>query len=271
MQSKNQSPRCGRFGKRRVLPLAVWCLFTPCAVIGQAGQSAPDKIADHIARVKSGNFTLVSIEEIAEAHAVQAIPILKEQFALSQDASAKAKLAGALVRLGDKDDAYWNYLVAQAATAAQSDAPPPTAFDVNGKAIPGQLSPEFIAWSRAHSLPPESAAQDVVFGLPVKVAMLAETGDPRGVPLLRQALRSSNYLVAVMAAKGLALIQDKDSIPLIIEACRKAPPDEAMAIADSLIYFDDAQAQTAADRYLPKQYAEAMREARAQGMTPFHR
>ena len=87
--------------------------------------------------------------------------------------------------------------------------------------------------------------------------------------MLRRALQSPHFLIATMAAKGLALIQDKGSIPLIIEACRQARPGAATAIADSLIYFDAPEAQRAADVYLPKQYAEVMREARAHGKGPF--
>jgi len=255
--------------KMGVLRLALWWLMLPCAAFGQARKSTPDEIADDIARVKSGDFFPVAVEQIAEAHAVQAIPVLKEQFALDQDADSKAKIASALVRLGDKDDTYWNYLVDQATAAVESDAPPPTMYDANGKVVPGQLSPEFIAWAKAHNVSPESAGEDAAYGLPGKVAMLGETGDPRGVPLLRQALQSPNFLIAAMAAKSLALIQDKGSIPLIIEASRKAPSDAAVAIADSLIYFDDAEAQRGADLYLPKTYAAAVREARAHGKGPF--
>jgi len=256
--------------KMGVLCLALWWLMLPCAAFGQARKSTPDEIADDIARVKSGGFYGAAVEQIAEAHAVQAIPVLKEQFAISQDASVKAKIAGALVRLGDKDEIYWNYLIEQATEAIHSSLPLPAVYDSRGALVRGQVSPEFIAWAKAHNVSPESAGEDAAYGLPGKVAMLGETGDPRGVPLLRQALQSPNFLIAAMAAKSLALIQDKGSIPLIIEASRKAPSDAAVAIADSLIYFDDAEAQRGADLYLPKTYAAAVREARAHGKTPFH-
>jgi hypothetical protein len=63
----------------------------------------------------------------------------------------------------------------------------------------------------------------------------------------------------------LQQIQDTESIPLIVEACKKAPPAAAASIAEPLIYFDDAEAQGAVDTYVPKDRAKILREARAQG------
>ena len=254
---------------RTVLQLILASVLLSCAAPGQVAQSSPEKIADAIESVKQGNFSLATIEQIAEANAVQSVPALKERFALSQDADTKTKIADALVRLGENDDIYWNYLIEQATAAVKNDIPSPTVFDARGAVVRGEVSPEFIAWTKAHNVSAESAAE-TVYGLPRRVAFLAETGDPRGIPLLRQGLQSPNYLIAAMSAKGLAVIMDKSSIPLIIEACKRAPSESAIAIADSLIYFDDAQAQEAADRYLPKEYAQAMRAARAQGKKPFH-
>jgi len=268
-QSTNTGPRFEPFGRRGVLRVAMWCLLAPCAAFGQAVQAMPDKVADAIARVKSGNSYGVAIEQIAEAHAVQAIPALKEQFLLSQDADSKAQIASALVRLGDADDSYWNYLIGQATDAVKSDAPFPAMFDANGKVVRGQLSPEFAVWAKAHNVSPELAAEDVVYRLPGKVLFLAETGDPRGIPLLRQALQSPNFLIAAAAGEGLAVIQDKGSIQLIISVCKRSPAEAAAEIAKSLVYFDDPQAQIAVDSYVPKNVANALREARAAGRTPF--
>ena len=247
-----------------------WYLLLPWAAPAQTGQDSSANVADSIARLKSGDFSLAAVEQIAEAHAVQAIPALKEQFALSKDTTVKGKIAAALVRLGDKDDTYWNYLIELATVAVKSDAPFPTMFDANGKVVPGQVPPEFAAWTKSHNVSLGSATETVAYILPGNVAILGETADPRAIPLLRQALQSPNFMIAAMAAKGLAQSQDKESIPLIVEACRRAPSDAVMAIADSLIYFDDPKAQNAADTYLPKQYADSMREAKAQGKGPFH-
>ncbi len=240
-------------------------------------QNQPNKLAyaadranvpDAIAKVKSGDFALVHVEMIAEAGAVEAIPILKEQFLRSQDPFVKAKIASALVRLGDKDDIYRDFLVKQATPALESDAPDFMNFDPQAKTGAGP-SPEFIAWAKAHNVPPNgpdgTAAEDAMYWFPGKVMLLGSTGDRRAIPLLRQALLSPNHMIEIAAANGLAEIQDEDSIPLIIEACKKAPAAVAGLIAESLIYFDDTEAKSAVDTYVPKDRAKILREARAQG------
>ena len=257
--------------KRKISPLVVCCVLLPCVAHGQAGPGQPDKVANAISQVESGNFTMAAVDQIARAHAVQAIPVLEKQFVVaSEEANLKGKIASALVRLGDNNNVYWNYLVEQATEAIHSDLPLPIAYDSNGTPLRGQMPPELIAWANAHNVSPESAGESALFLLPGKMTFLASTGDPRGVPLLRQALQSPNSLIVAMAAKGLALIQDKPSIPLIIAACKRPYPDESETIAQSLIYFDDADAQSAADLYLPKEFARSLREARAKGRTPFY-
>src|ERR1700693_423686 len=83
---------------------------------GQTQQAQPEQLAysadranvpDAISKVKSGNFSGVHVDLIVRANAVEAIPILKEQFDHVEDQLTKVKIAAALVRLGDKDDKYW--------------------------------------------------------------------------------------------------------------------------------------------------------------------
>jgi len=267
---KNKMPSIPKIRSKMsvIVHLAAWCVLSSCTAYGQTAQSQANKIADDIEKVRQGKFALLTVEEIAKAGAVQAIPILEEQFLRSEDITTKAKISSALVRLGDKDETYWNYLVEQATFAVESDAPDPT-YDAQGKDTQGKLSPEIVAWAKAHNVSADSAAEDALFVLPGKVLLLGEVGDPRGIPLLQRALQSPNYMIEVAAATGLAQVQDKNSIPLIIEACWRAPADAATAIAGSLVFFDDPQAQSAVDTYMPKEFAKASREARAQGKKPF--
>jgi hypothetical protein len=254
------------------------CMLLASVASSQATQNRPEKLAYGadkanvpvaIAKIKQGDFGLVDIELIAQAGAVEAIPILKEQFVISQDPLTKEKLASALVKLGNKDEVYWNFLVEQATPALNSDAPSVSKFDSQGKRVPG-LSSEFATWAEAHNILPSVAAQNARYWVPVKVMLLAETGDPRAVPLLRQGLLSPNYQIQAAAARGLAEAQDKDSIPLIVDACKRAPADEASAIAEPLAYFDDLQAQTAVQTYLTKDELQTLHDARTRGSTPYH-
>ena len=230
---------------------------------------AADKanVPDAIAKLKSGKFALVHVDMISKAGAVEAVPILKEQFANSQDPLVKAKIASALVRLGDRDDTYWDLLVKEATRAVESDIPDFMNFDPEAKTGAGP-SPEFVAWAKAHNMPPNgpgSAAQDAMYGFPGKLMLLGSTGDPRAIPLLRRGLLSPNHQIETAAAMGLAEVHDRDSIPLIIEACKRAPGAAAPGIAESLVYFDDAQAQSTVDKYVPKERAKILRDSVAQG------
>jgi hypothetical protein len=272
-----------RFATSRIL-LTVVCALLTGGSLGQTAQTHPqpatplfeaDKahVDAAIAKLKSGDFVLSDVDMIGRGGVVEAIPILKEQFGRVQDPLDKAKIAQVLIKLGDKDDTYWDFLVNFAKPALESDAPDFMNFGVQGKSAPGP-SPAFIAWAKAHHVPPNgpngNAAENSVYIFPGEVMLLGGTGDPRAIPLLRQALSSPNHMIEIGAAEGLAELQDKESIPLIIEACKRAPAEAADVIAQSLVYFDDADAQNAVDTYVPKDMAKGLREAKAQGQkTPF--
>jgi hypothetical protein len=274
----NAPYRCFQDAMRGLLHLVICYALLAGVGYGQAMQVQPDKpargegdatIAEEIAKVKSGKYDLVSVERIAEAKAVEAIPILEEQFMRRQDPLDKAKIAEALVKLGDKDDTYWNYLVQVVTPAVESNAPDFMTYDAEGNLGPGP-SPAFLAWAKTHNVSPESAGEEQVYWLPGKVALLGGTGDRRAIPLLRRALLSPNHMIEVMAALGLAELQDEGSIPHIIAACQRAPAEAASAIAEGLVYFDDQPAQAAVDTYVPRERAKALRDKKARGGTPFH-
>jgi HEAT repeat protein len=246
-------------------------VLSPSSLPAQNGPAVPsqsEQLATSIARAKSGNVDTSDVEIIAEAGAVQAIPSLEEQFGRTTDVDTKTKIANGLVRLGDKHNTYWNYLLEQATLAVDSDVPDGVFSNLVGQTR-DQFSSALQAWAQTHNVSANTAAQSALYDLPGKVLELAQTGDPRGIPFLRRALQSRNYMIAGWAAKGLVQIQDKDSIPLIIAACQRAPTGYASEIAKSLIWFDDPRAQIAVDTYMPKEHAKIFRDARAQGMGVF--
>ena len=55
----------------------------------------------------------------------------------------------------------------------------------------------------------------------------------------------------------------------LIAAIREAPPEYASAIAEPLVYLEDAQAQDAFERYTPREEATMARESKAKGMGVF--
>jgi hypothetical protein len=256
---------------RLLLYTLLWGALLPSHAHSQVKQ--PESLAygadranvpDAIAKLKSGDFLAIHVDLITRAGAVEAIPDLKEQFLHVQDPLLKAKIAAALVRLGEKDDTYWDFLVKQATPALKSDAPDYMSYDSRGKTVPGP-SPEFEAWLKAHNSPADSALEDSMYVLPGKVAFLGWSRDPRAIPILRQALSSPNHMIEVAAAMGLAEIGDQNSIPFIIAACKRAPAEAAAVIAQALVYFDDTEAQSAVDAYIPKDTAKLYRDAKTQG------
>ena len=227
-------------------------------------------IPELISELKSEELVGATVERLVRAHAVEAIPALKEQFQRREDISDRAKIASALVRLGERDETYWQYLVKEATEVLNNDPPDLFQYDGNGKAIkPGNdTPPEVQTWAAAHNLSKEAAWEYLFSKGPGQVLDLAATGDPRGVPVLRRALLARNVLVQSSAAMGLAQAKDKDSVHDIVEACRRAPSEVAQVLARWLVYFDDPEAQSAFDRYVPAEMAKAMREERAAGRPP---
>jgi HEAT repeat protein len=210
-------------------------------------------VTDAIRRIKSNDLgsgpvdALSYVNLIAQARAVEAIPLLEDYYTQTTDPEIKAGVASALVRMGDNNELYWAYLVTLATPAAETDAPTP--WDLGGEK--GAFSPEFKAWATNHELSFEAAYKLVTEDLLNGLGPLARTGDPRGVPLLRKALTSPNLSIASLAAGGLAQAQDKSSISLIVAACRRVPPMLAPFLADALMYFDDPQARSVFKSYSP--------------------
>src|SRR5579875_950092 len=108
------------------------CTFLALVAFAQTNQSTPtqaptapakEKVTEAINALKQGDFSHADIVQIADAGAVQAIPDLERQFTLTQDETSKYSIASALVRLGDKDPQWWDFLTQGAAAAIASDAP----------------------------------------------------------------------------------------------------------------------------------------------------
>jgi HEAT repeat protein len=232
-----------------VLHVAVWCALLVGVGYGQTPQDQVDeilslKVRSVIDLLKQGVYGPATQEQIAEAEAGQLVPTLEARFVTSQDAEVKARVAHALVDLGDKDNAYWDFLVQQAKLAIESDAPSPRCFS-SANCVSGHPA-EYVAWARAHNVAEGSQAEMALYWLEGKVALVS--GDPRGIPLLREALKSPYREIVSAGADGLARADDKDSIPLIVEACKRFHDvDEVRVIAENLRFFQrDPEARTAA-------------------------
>lgn len=219
-------------------------------LVAQSGQTRPQSVDDAINEIKQGQVNPAALQRIARAGAVEAIPVLHQQFARTEEGLLKDAIASVLVRLGDKDRTYWDFLETHAREVIQSDAPFPVPFDMQGNTIRKQFSQEFLDWAKASHIDVQAAAMVQMQTVPAQITFLAATGDQRGLELLRRAMTSRNYFVQSSAARGLAKLQDVDSVPLIITACKRAPAEAAALIARSLVFFNTPQAQSAAETFI---------------------
>jgi hypothetical protein len=96
----------------------------------------------------------------------------------------------------------------------------------------------------------DDALNDHLGKMPTELFLMADTGDLRGLSILRKGLGSPNYAIRAMAAQGLAILQDNDSIRAIIAAARTAPKAAQSIIATPLVSFNESSAQDAADELI---------------------
>lgn len=166
-------------------------------------------IPDAVSKIKSGDFAGIHVDLAVKGGAVEAIPALQQQFTRVQDPILKAKIAAGLVRLGDKNEIYWDYLVSEANVALGSTAPDYTDYNAQGHAVT-QPSSEFEAWVNSTGVSPEKASEESLYYYPARIAILGWSRDPRAVTYLREGLSSRNYMIQIAAAKGLAEIGDQN-------------------------------------------------------------
>jgi hypothetical protein len=114
------------------------------------------------------------VDVIADARAVQALPVLEQYFTRTSDQDIKAGVASARVGMGDQNDAYWIYLVKLATPAVESDAP--DSFNEVAEKDKDVISPEFKVWAGAHDLSVKAASQLVMSDVPGGLAPLEKTG-----------------------------------------------------------------------------------------------
>ncbi len=180
----------------------------------------------------------------------QATPALRQAFDNASDSLTKENVASVLMNIGQKDEIYWSTLSKRAQEIVDSLAPDPLVYNADGKSVRGVISPEFLQWAKDNNIPRDQAVSEHLGLFSVELSFMAMTGDLRGLSILRKGLSSPNYGVRATAAQGLALLQDKDSIPQLIENARQAPSEIQSYLAQPLIFFDDPKAQAAADELI---------------------
>ncbi len=221
--------------------------LTPQEKLERFKQKSVDEL---IAHLQSHPGALHVVHRLTQLGDKKAIPALKGAFERVEDKHKEQTIARALVALAEEDEFYWNFLVQYAKVAIESDMPFPLPFDSKGRGIKGKLSLEFLAWAEENKVDPKVAAETGLYEMSHDVKVLAMAGDPRAFDLLLRGLESKNYLIASYAAQGLAKLQDKRAIRPIIQASKMAPAEAADFIARPLVFFDDPEAQRAAEEFI---------------------
>lgn len=243
------------------------CLMMLLSLKPLFSQATSEELGAALQHAKKGELSSLDARLIANAGAVEAVPALEKSFSQTSDVDEKARFASALVKLRDPDEVYWRFLKDQVVTVLESQIPDSN-FSISQSRMVDR-SPELQAWADLHHVSLETAFYDATLMYPGKILLLGDTGDVRGLPLLRRALASQDFMIVAFAAKGLALLSDKESVPEIVRAAGKAPEGLKEVIAQALIYFDDAQAQQVADQLLTPSKAALERQARAHGRGVF--
>jgi HEAT repeat protein len=191
------------------------------------------------------------IELAAHVEPRRTIPVLEAYFARSHEMDLRGEIASVLVSLGDKDRRFWDLIFNQAQAALSEDPPDP--FDTGQAGEPSApcSSEALLSWAKSRNLSLEEACTEASLGIAQRVRPLAESGDRRVIPVLKEALKSRNRLIQMMAAHGLVLTGDGDAITLVIEAIEHAQQDRARDLADNLIESDDPRAQSVLHQYSP--------------------
>jgi len=177
----------------------------------------------------------------------------QEVFRLTKDTMRKLRIASILASIGVRDEIYLDYLTDQAKVALSHDQDMPWPMVYDDHKLPQAANPQFVDWCRQRDLPFWDMYRVSYYEVPRAWYFLAAAGDPRSYDLLIRGLRSPNLMIAATAAQGLAKLQDPRAIAELIAAGHREPGEALGGIVQSLIYFSDPKAQSAADEIIPEQ------------------
>lgn len=196
------------------------------------------------------------------------VPLFQELFLKLTEKRPRQYLAFALLKVGRKDEIYFEELAQYARAAIASTAPVSVGYDKEGNAITDHLNPAFLRWCEDNHLALQDRKESVTpYGF--DVLLLGQTKDRRAVPILRKALVVTNDGIVWSAVRGLAGMNDTDSIPLITSSLQRFPPNIAAGIASGLIEFDDPRVGPLLDHFVAnikwrQELEESIRKHKAQ-------
>ncbi len=209
-------------------------------------QSAPELVSHYF---DQPHIQLFVIRRLISLGDPRAIPALRNAFETQTQPLTREFIAAALVRLGEADQKYFDYVAGRAREAVNSDLPYSSRSVTAAAAWDGgdfEGPEEVRSWAQAHNVPIVQAVWNATVEIPGAVQALSVARDRRSVPILLEALRSPNSLVVQEAAFGLARMHETRAIDPIIAICQRLDAKNRPWTAKSLLYFSSKKAQEAA-------------------------
>ncbi len=210
-------------------------------------QSAPE-LVDHYFDLPT--IPLFITRRLMHLDDPRAIPGLRTAFDREAKPLNREFIAAALVRLGDTDSRYFNYLTQAALDALNEEIPYRSAPASDAEADDLEHHVEIQAWAQTHSVPVTHAIWQATIEIPGAIKALGLTEDRRSTPIFLRALKSSNVLVVRQAAFALARMRQKSTIGPIVAACQLQSIEDRSWTAKSLLYFRSEKAQKAARKLI---------------------
>ena len=206
-------------------------------------KSAPELAAKYFERPPYPLFVIRRLIDLADP---VVLPALREAFMLEGENLTRQFLAAALVRLGDTDPRYFDYVARAALDAVNSDVPYRDSSAILATANGSPHHDEIRAWAQARGVPLIQGIRTATIELPAAVEALGEAADRRSLPIFLRGLESPNVLIVREAAFGLARLHDTAAVEPIMTACKRLDAEERPWVAKSLLYFHSKKAQKAA-------------------------
>ncbi len=209
-------------------------------------QSAPELVSHYFDQPR---LQLFVIRRLISLDDPRAIPALRNAFETQTQPLTRQFIAAALVRLGETDQKYFDYVAGRARKAVNSDIPF-SSRSVTALAASDsgdfEESEEVRSWAKAHNVPIVQAVWNATVEIPGAVQALAVARDRRSVPILIEGLQSPNVLVVQEAAFGLARMHETSAIDPIIASGQRLDTKNRPWMAKPLLYFSSKKAQEAA-------------------------
>ncbi len=174
-------------------------------------------------------------------------------------------LAFYLFEKGVQDQIYFDEIAKYAREAIL--ARPPDVFAPGGDSVGAprvMINPAFNRWCESRGLD-FPACFRLMGTYRNSLIYLGGIRDSRATPILRDVLKMPDAGMVLLGVVGLAALNDSDSIPLIIQAGRRFPPEGAKAIAAGAIEYKDPRAEVIFDLFIDdaEDLAQVKREWRA--------